>query len=350
MTVVLPVLVLGIVAAVLALRGAIDDGAVRAMVAVGGVGAVVLLAAVALGLGVDGSGPVDDDIEERPPPTTAPPSGRPLQDPRVHLTVQGTDELPAVPPVVGEVSDGDTILVSVIGLDPDSDASIHQCPAGATAPALCRPGLPVVGRADAATAVLLDLKDRFDAGGEEIDCAADGCSVVVFGSARLELRTVFDAPAPPPVTVTAEPATLPPGGEVGASATGLPPGASVGFAVCRPDGGGGLDCGAPSRVRATASGTADARLVVGAGRCGRGDTCAIAVSVDGSSPVAYQRLRLIGRSGAAYDDDRVLPGLALAGVLLVGALVLIRRTDWTPVGGDPFADVVIPEDPFEGVT
>ena len=29
--------------------------------------------------------------------------------------------------------------------------------------------------------------------------------------------------------------------------------------------------------------------------------------------------------------------------------VLLRRTDWTPVGGDPFAGVEIPRDPFADV-
>jgi hypothetical protein len=70
------------------------------------------------------------------------------------------------------------------------------------------------------------------------------------------------------------------------------------------------------------------------------------VTTDGSGPLALTRLRLIGRGGAGYDDERLRAGLVAAGLLLAGAVVLLRRTDWTPVEGDPFEGVIIPADPF----
>jgi hypothetical protein len=49
---------------------------------------------------------------------------------------------------------------------------------------------------------------------------------------------------------------------------------------------------------------------------------------------------------AGYDEQRVAIGFGIAGLLLAVAVVLLRVTDWTPVGGDPFAGIEVPEDPF----
>jgi hypothetical protein len=65
--------------------------------------------------------------------------------------------------------------------------------------------------------------------------------------------------------------------------------------------------------------------------------------------LAFARLQLIGRGGATYADGRVRVGLGVAvGLLLIAGWVL-RRTDWTPVDGDPFAGVHLPDDPFADV-
>jgi hypothetical protein len=161
---------------------------------------------------------------------------------------------------------------------------------------------------------------------------------------------VFDRPAPPPPTIRADPVALPPGGALTAVATGLPAGAEAAFVVCRPGGDGDADCGPPTeRVRVDREGRATAPVTVNPGRCPRGTTCAVAVVVEDGGPRAFAHLRLLGRSGATYDDARLAIGLAIAGLLLLAALVLWRTTDWTPVGGDPFAGVVVPEDPFAGV-
>lgn len=53
-----------------------------------------------------------------------------------------------------------------------------------------------------------------------------------------------------------------------------------------------------------------------------------------------------GDGHPSYDDTRVAIGLAAAGGCLLVALGLWRRTDWTATGGDPFAGVEVPSDPF----
>ncbi|MEQ1785752.1 MAG: hypothetical protein ABL966_01765, partial [Acidimicrobiales bacterium] len=121
----------------------------------------------------------------------------------------------------------------------------------------------------------------------------------------------------------------------------------VAFVVCRPDGDGGADCGPPTRsVVADAEGRATAAVTVGPGRCPRGAACAVGVVVGDGGPRAFDSLVLIGRGGAAYDDDRLAIGIGLAALLLLVAAALLRRTDWTPVQGDPFAGIVLPDDPF----
>ena len=70
------------------------------------------------------------------------------------------------------------------------------------------------------------------------------------------------------------------------------------------------------------------------------------MQVGDSGPRAFARLVLLGRSGATYDGNDLAAGLGLAAVLLLSALWLLRHTDWTPVGGDPFAGIELPDDPF----
>jgi hypothetical protein len=117
--------------------------------------------------------------------------------------------------------------------------------------------------------------------------------------------------------------------------------------VCRPGGEADADCGSPTpAARVGPDGTVDARVTVSPGRCGRGETCAVAVVVGDGGPRAFAHLLLTGRSGTDYDDGRIALGIAIAGLLLAVAIVLLVLTDWTPVGGDPFAGVEVPRDPF----
>jgi hypothetical protein len=284
---------------------------------------------------------------DEPAPTTG---SAPLQFPTVRLVAPRADALPPVPRVIGEVDSGRVIVISLSGLEEGSAATVHQCRAGAVAATDCRSGLPVTLDDDGRATVAVDVEARFDvgrAGDEEVDCRREECSVVVFGTSRLEVVTVFDRPAPPPPTLRTDPVAVPPGGTLTALATGLPPAAEAAFVVCRPGGRGDADCGPPTEpVRVDDEGRATAAVTVNPGRCPRGTTCAVAVIVEEGGPRAFAHLHLIGRSGATYDDARLTVGLTIAGLLLLVALVLLRTTDWTPVGGDPFAGIEVPEDPF----
>lgn len=365
MLVVLAVVVaLGLLAGVLAVRSAVDgaarvvvrrpptdDGAARLVVAVAG--AVVLSVLLAGLLGAFGGG--DSPSAERRAKAGAArvvTGGVPLRPVTIGLVASPEHQLPRVPVAVGGLADGTVVVVGVSGLDPGSRGSVHQCPSGALVARACRAGLPLSADGNGKAVVLVDLEDRFEvAGARPVDCTnATGCSIVLFGSSRLEAVTVFGQTAPRPVTIEAEPARVPPGGTTLATARGLPPGGRTSFVVCRPAGRGEADCGAPiSAGMADGAGEATAQVTVGAGRCPRGARCALAVVVGDGAPRAFAPLRLIGRSGASYEQWRLRAGLVVAGLLLLVALWLLRRTDWTPVDGDPFAGVTLPEDPFADV-
>ena len=108
--------------------------------------------------------------------------------------------------------------------------------------------------------------------------SARECSIVVFGSSRLEVVTVFGQPAPPPVTVVADPTAVPPGGTLTATAASLPSGVDGGLrrlparTETRT-----ADCGRPptpcvvdDEGRAAAAGDGRARVAAHAGRHLRG--------------------------------------------------------------------------------
>lgn len=346
----IPAVAVGLLVVALVTRVAVDDGATRAVVALlaAAVLAVVLVGAAA-GFGGGGSSTSDPTDRAAPSEASDPQGPAPLRQPTIRLAAPQEGELPPVPLVMGDLSGGAVVVVGVSGLDPRSRATVHQCPSGATAPRGCRAGVPLSASELGSAVVLVDLEDRFDvAGAEPVDCEDDaGCSIVVFGSSRLEVLTLFDRPAPPPSTLDAEPARVAPGGTVAVTAEGLPPGAPTSFVVCRPAEGGTADCGpAVPAGPADGAGRASGQIEVSAGRCPRGASCAIAVVVDDGGPRAYATLSLIGRPGAVYEDARLWAGLVAAALLGLVALWLLRRTDWTPVEGDPFAGVHIPDDPF----
>jgi len=354
--VVLVVVVLALAAsATVVVRALADDGAVRVGMALAGVAvlAVLLLGALAGLRGGEDSSDSHEPADEPDPPSTAPARGTtPLRPAEIHLVSPRPGALPPVPKVMGDLRHGDVVVVEVAGLEPHSRATVHQCPTAALAAGSCRAGLPITASGQGLATLLVDLHDRLDVlGAAEVDCREPGaCSIVVFGSARLEVITVFGGPAPPPIVIRAEPARIPPGGTVTASAERLAPGSAVSFVVCRPSRPGEADCGTPTEpVRVDETGEATASVTVGAGRCPRGGTCAVAVVVDDGGPVAFAHLQLIGRSGAAYADGRVQAGLAVAVAFLLLAGWVLKRTDWAPVEGDPFAGVHLPEDPFADV-
>jgi hypothetical protein len=337
----------GAVLVVAALRLALGRGVASVVVVAGAIG-VLLLLAVSLG-GVDQGGseradPIDSPIEEAPGSGPAP-----LRPAQARLAATSPDALPPVPRAVGDLEPGAVLVVRVSGLDERSTATVHQCRAGEPEASRCRAGMVVNVNERGTATVLVDLEPEFEVGlgTDVVDCGLEACSLVVFGSSRLELVTVFGRPAPPPARLEADPSALPPGARLTATATGLEPGTRAAFVVCRPGGEADADCGAPTdHQRVGRDGRVSGEVPVTPGRCPRGETCAVAVVVGDGGPLAFTRLELLGRSGVTYDRTRLAVGLGVAAVLLLVALRLLRHTDWTPVEGDPFAGVEIPEDPF----
>ena len=145
---------------------------------------------------------------------------------------------------------------------------------------------------------------------------------------------MFGEPAPPPVTLVADPVAVPPGGTLTVTADQLPSGSEAAFVVCRPDGKASADCGAPTPG---VSADPDGRASASAHRRRRPVSAGIHLRRGGGRrrrrTACLRPLRIIGRSGAAYDDPRLRAGLVVAALLLGIAFVLLRRTDWTPVGG-----------------
>jgi hypothetical protein len=79
---------------------------------------------------------------------------------------------------------------------------------------------------------------------------------------------------------------------------------------------------------------------VGTGECRRGRPCAIGV-LGGSQWAAVARLALAGTAGADPPRNRVVTGWVVAAAASVAGVVLVRRTDWAPAGGDPFAGISV---------
>ena len=334
---------------------------------VGVVALLLLLGAVALGgLGLFRGSTGDDDASPRPASTTvvptstrpsnepsAPrPSARPAgRGPTVHLRAAGDLDEGSFPPpdrTVGELDPSTVLTVVVTGFPEFATARASQCVHGGRV--ICRNSIAVQFDVDG-TATFQYLVDDDPVGtGSSGACgaAAAPCSIVVQdvdGDARAEIGTVFGGPAPTPGRLTVSPRTdLREGQAVHVRATGQRPGAEVEIVVCAaPARTGASRCGAPGPAVTTvvdADGNASATLRIDEGPvgtervfCRREQRCAVVVRSD--SAVVRTALVPIGFAeppGAVYDDWRLALGLGCAGLLLLAATWLVRRTDWAPVG------------------
>ena len=148
-------------------------------------------------------------------------------------------------------------------------------------------------------------------GGDDVDCTRDDCSVVVFG---------YVAPRGPDRVRRACAAPGDAGRRPRRGASGRHPHRRRPTSFRRDPRPPSPSADPTARLPSTAEpptpgvsadpdGRASASLTVAAGRCPRGSTCAVAVVVDGGEPRAYAPLRIIGRSGVAYDDPRLRAGL-----------------------------------------
>ncbi len=305
---------------------------------------VVVLAAfafVVVGVGGDDGGG-DKSAAARPTPSTT----APVASSRI---TAGATSLPGVvleadedgrfanylP--IGGLTPGAVIRVRAQGFDSFERGKVAQCVTELGRLRSCGDAFPVQFDEDGRADFQLTVTNQFAPGGCRRGQPA--CSLRLAGNdSRREAtqQTVFvDDFAAGGVTVT--PARgLAEGQTVNVAATGLPAGASASVVLCAPPGRYDVErCSSPT---AESSFVADARgdgrtsLAVASGRslCGAGRACAVVVVVGNgyvsaaAAPIGFSR-----GPGVAYRADRVVPGVVIALVLIVIALVLGAKTDWT---------------------
>lgn len=270
--------------------------------------------------------------------------GAPSDTPDIELRAERTGDLPLAPSTIGGLADDDVLLVDVAGFHPRSDAAVVQCgwtPSGRSCEQLLTVSFD--GRGHARFLV------RVSAEVASVDCreADRPCVLAVVGGDRRAVAvTAFGKVAPSPMTITASPTRASPGDSVRVTLDHLPPSSPVSVVLCSP-GPSAPRCG-PSLAsfEADRDGRARGSVTIGDG-CARGQTCGLALVLDGEDePVGSTPFSVTGSAGATYDQGRLRAGLLAAALLGATALVLLRRTDWTPVIADPFAGVELDDDPF----
>ena len=243
-------------------------------------------------------------------------------------------------------------MVGVAGLEPDSRATVHQCPTGASAPSACRAGPAVPRGSDTGEpSVLVDLEDGF-----EVGAAATTSSALADDVQRRGVRVVAPrgddrvrrAGATARSRSSADPVAVPPGGTLTATAERLPSGSEAAFVVCRPDGEASADCGTPTPGRVRGS---DGRASALRHRRRRPVPAGIDLRRGGGR---RRRRTACLRAAAAHRParGRLRRRTARAPVWCVAGAPA-RGSRWcscaAPTGprsdGDPFAGVEIPETP-----
>ena len=294
------------------------------------VGAAATLVLVALGVGLGAAVTTDDPGEdvvadgrtttEDPPTSTTPQTSAP-----VTVTVPGDPPPPAEPQVAvdgdeGTVGDGDTILVTVTGVETDEVIVVQQCRPGGGCDAVRARRVSVQDGPETQLTVTAfhdvyvdtDPGDAYRPGW----AACEPCELQVLVGARTEASARLplvmeptDAPVRPQVTLDpAGPHAW--GEEVTVRATGLQPASDVSVGWCPtvpPQGGGGSACWSgqaesPGRYRVAVDGTlVIERFVLPSPDSFVGTDCAVAgacgVGIDGgdsASVVAIAPLDLGG--------------------------------------------------------
>jgi hypothetical protein len=129
------------------------------------------------------------------------------------------------------------------------------------------------------------------------------------------------------------------GDSIAVTVADFPPNTSARALLCEPLGGYDVrSCGPgiATELSIAADGSAHTNLVLRTGslgangvRCGPRDPCGVlVVTTSGYVAAPAVPLQFSLGSGASYNGARLAVGLALAGVLVLAAIVLVRRTDW----------------------
>ena len=360
---------------VTAVAGALGSGRAGpplALVAAGAVAVVVVLVGLTLGLGLarDSSGrdPGPDAVptattatiprpaapRPRTPDTSSPRADKPGVrgefGPRVVMAAgAGAGLEPAT--AVGELAPGAVLTIDARGFPPFATVLARQCVA-----AICGNDV-IVHLSESGTASFLFLTTDTLASAEVGGCriTSPSCSLVVEntdGEGRAEVPFLFHDAVPAPGRLRVEPArNLADGDRVTVHLDDFPAGARARIVMCasgspEPD----TACGSPGLdvpVAIGSDGTATASVTVRAGpvgadrvSCGRGSACALAVvSDDAFVRAAPATLRFRAPPGASYNGGRLAAGLAVAALFLLAAVVLVRRTDWSPLGEEAAPEI-----------
>ncbi len=338
----------------------------------------VVLVGTAIGvvvvMGV-GGGRDDDRVGDGSPRSTAPPSVPPVVavgddttvttvtavpeaararravglGPAVAIEADGAETFPASYDVADGLARATVLRMRVTGFEPFARAVARQCLHGSSP--RCGNSLRVQFDADGAAEFQYLVTDDFlvplPVRGR---CRADAtpCSVVVravSGGDHGEITTVFGDRVARAGRISVSPSNgLSLEGEtVTVTVDHYPPGSRLVAMLCAAPDATGERCGAPgptAPLSVGADGTGRARLALEPSRvgtagasCFRGDDCGVSVvseTVFARAPVA--RISFAPPPGASYDTMRLLIGIGLALLLLVVAAVLLRRTDWAPIG------------------
>lgn len=345
-----------------AVMGAVSQRGSAATVILLGAGAVVaalVVAGLTLGMGLTRGGSAPDEgitaAPTTPPPSPAtspspeatmvnrpspPAPDRALLGPRVYLTAgAGTRAETAM----GSLVPGTVLQIEARGFRPLATATARQC-AGPTCGNQVSTNLDKSGQASFLFLVTDTLGATPGAGRCRINTPP--CSVIIHDdSRRAVLRFLFHDAVPDPGRLRVTPARdLADGSEITIHLSGFPAGATAQVVMCAtgstsPD----RACGKPGLdlpVSMGPDGTATTSATVSGGTVGADHVdcrldggCAIAVV----SADAFVRARPVGLTFRAppdvsYDRGRLAVGLALAALLLLVALAVVRRTDWSPRG------------------
>ena len=219
-------------------------------------------------------------------------------------------------PVLDHLTGGDVLDITVVDGTAGSKGAVRQCVRTFGGVGGCTNQYPVQfgDRGDARFQYQLT-----DPG----DCGPGGSCVLVVDDLNGERRAlavlVFGGPAPPPPIVTISPTELvEEGDDLLVDIAGLQPGSVVQVGYCDPE------CATPTRVVADVRGQATSIVTVGApcGRCG--------VAVIGSAHDTLTAVTFAPPPRADYDARRLMPGLLVAGGLLVAAWRIVFTIDWRP--------------------
>jgi hypothetical protein len=315
------------------------------------VGGALLLVLLALGglVGVRAGGSDDEETGA----TTAVAVGEAHAiDERIDLDEEPRGfERPQV--AIAGLVDGEARLLRVDGLPAGRAGTARQCAARSGGP--CAPSIPLLADDDGRATFLFVFAADLGSG---TDCVTERCVLAIDeGDNRQATLTLLFGEERRAGAIRIDRRTRLEDGEVlGVRLLGFDAGpATVTF--CTPPGPSDPGaCGDPAPevvvdVGADGTGTAELPVHVGAvGRngddCRRGERCGVAVPA--RPDVAVVEVGFAGTADARPDRLQVVVGLVVAGLLVVAALVVLRRGRWTPPGGDPFEGVVL-DDPFADI-